>query len=48
MDLKKKKKKRVPKSDFLIKEQNESPRGKSKSDYLIKKQNSFLKKKLWI
>ena len=38
MDLKKK---RVPKSDFLIKEKNESPRGKSKSDYLIKKQNSF-------
>ena len=29
--------KRVPKSNFLIKEQNESPKGKSKSDCLIMK-----------
>ena len=33
--------KRVPKSNFLIKEQNESPKGKSKSDCLIMKQNGL-------
>ena len=41
MDFSFKKKKKVPKSDFLIKEQNESPKGKSKFDCLIKKQNRF-------
>ena len=37
-------KKGVPKSDFLIKEQYESTKGKSKSYCLIKKQNGFQKK----
>ena len=35
--------KRVPKFDFLIKEQNESSKGKSKYNCLIKKHNGFLK-----
>ena len=33
--------KRLLKSDFLIREQNEPLRGKFKSDYLIKKHNGF-------
>ena len=34
-------KKRVSKTDFLFKEQTESPREKFKSNCLIKKQNGF-------